>query len=116
MIFQTKTETYKKWFLREYGERKYRTINSKINSSNKVRKLILLSQEKQVPLLELDYIHCLKETPYFLFSKADTLAMGAVLFLELWHNQLNQDYSYLDQSSLINVFYGIFHECDKFKI
>lgn len=104
-----KIEMFKECYIREYGHRKYREIFSKISSSKKVANLIEQSKIKQISPNKNDYIFLLNEMPYFLFSRTDTLAMGAVFALELWHKTLNEDYYYLDEYNLDSVFKGIIY-------
>ena len=111
-----KIEIFRENYIREYGERKYRKVLSKIHSSKKIGNLIHQSQIKQLSPNKNDFLYCLNEVPFFMFSKADTLAIGAVLALELWHNTLNQDYYYLDEYNLNRVFEGIIIDCDKIKL
>jgi len=100
-------------FIREYGERKYRKVYSKVYSSNKIRNLVYQSQHKQLPPNKNDFLYCLNEIPYFIFSRADTLAMGAILALELWQTSVNQGYLFLDENKLKNLFEDIISDCDK---
>jgi len=116
MYLLNKIDRFKKRFIREYGERKYKKIYSRIYSSNKIMDLIIKSQDKQLVPLRNDYIYSLKETPYFFFSKADTLAMGAVLALEFWNITSNKNYCFLGEHELIRVFDGILWECNSIKI
>lgn len=111
-----KIEIFKENYIREYGERKYRKVLSKIHSSKKIGNLIHLSQIKQISPNKSDFLYSVKEIPFFMFSKADTLAIGAVLALELWHNTLNQEYYYLDEYNLNRVFEGIIIFCNKRKL
>jgi len=100
-------------FIREYGERKYRKVYSKVYSSNKIRNLVCQSQYKQLSPNKNDFLYCLNEIPYFIFSRADTLAMGAILAFELWQNSVNQDYLFLDENKLEKLFEDIIRDCDK---
>ncbi len=114
--FIEKINLFKESFIKEYGERKYRQISSKIDNSKKIRNLIKHSQIKQQSPNKNDFLYLLNEVPYFIFSKADTLAMGAILAFELWHNSLNKSYSFLGEDELIHVLEEIIESCDKIKL
>jgi hypothetical protein len=100
-------------FIKEYGERKYRKIFLKVHTSNKIRNLINQSLYKRMAPNKNDFLYSLNEIPFFIFSRADTLAMGALLSLELWHTTLNQNYSFLNEFELNNLFEAIIEDCDK---
>ena len=108
-----KISLFKSAFIREFGERKYRKIFTKVHTSNKIRNLIYQSQLKQLPPNKNDFLYCLNEIPYFIFSRADTLAMGAILALELWHTTINQDYLFSDEYKLNILFDDIIRDCEK---
>jgi len=111
-----KIELFKESYIREYGERKYRKILDKVQSSKKIKRLIDKSIEMRFSPNKNDYLYCLNEIPFFLFSKPDTLAIGAVLSLELWHNTVNQDFYFLDEYDLEHVFEGIINDCENIKL
>ena len=100
-------ELLKKAFIREYGERKFEKIDEKIHTSNKIKKILNLSQVKQVAPSKSDFIYATNEIPYFMFTGKDNLVLGAVLFFELWHNMYNKDYQLLGESDLNVLFTGI---------
>jgi len=113
--FTDNINDFKAAFIKEYGERKYRIIHSKISQSKKIHKLIRLSQSKQMAPNKNDFMYRLNEIPYFLFTRPDNLALGSVLALELWHNTLNTNYYFLSEYNLNNVFNGIIFDCERMK-
>lgn len=82
---------YLNYFKKEFGERKYRKIESKIFNSNKVSNLIKISKERFVVPNQNDYIPMLHEIPYFIFANRDVIAAGAILALERWNLECNCD-------------------------
>lgn len=113
--FSESVNSHREAFIREYGEKKYRQISSKIFNSKKIKKLIELSQINHITPDVHDYLNCINEIPYFIFSKPDKVSMGAIVALELWHNTLNSDYSMLEEYLLNAYLFGIKSDCQNYK-
>src|SRR5690554_5331249 len=92
-IFDRFTDSY----VREFGERKYYAIVNKIMNSNKISKLITVSKQKGLPPTSNDYLYCLNEIPYFIFSRGQTQAVGALIALQRWNDEVNS------QANMLNV-------------
>lgn len=103
-------------FQREFGERKLNTISEKIINSKKLAKLFTVSREKGLMPNQKDYLHCLHEIPYFMFSKAETLAMGALLALYRWNQECNPNHLLGDENRMQFVAQGILSECGQLKL
>ena len=100
----------------EFGKRKFEKIYHKIQTSNKISKLLFEAKQKRVVPNKKDYLHSLNEVPYFIFSKADTLALGALLALERWNNECNKIIVFADQDLLKKIACQILEECSKIKL
>lgn len=88
-----------KWaYEKAYGNRKYLKIESKINSSEKIQKLLNISRDKKLAPAAADFVYAINEIPFFIFSSSDTLALGVLLFIERWIKEVN------DQLYLLNNF------------
>jgi len=46
-----------------------------------------------------------------MFSKVDTLELGAILTFERWNDTVNINYSFLDEYSIYHTFDAILFEC-----
>jgi hypothetical protein len=104
----------KDFFQKEYGEKKFRKISEVIKTSNKIQsKIINQSVALRTAPGKNDFLYCLNEIPYFIFCKADTLEIGALLALELWHETVNSSYSYLNDFELNYIIDGIISDCNK---
>lgn len=64
---------------------------------------------------EKDFLYCLNEIPYFIFSKADTLALGGLLSLERWNSLCNSKYFIATQDNLKDIAINIIRDCNKTK-
>lgn len=107
-------EIIKKWFSGEFGKRKYLKIESKINSSKKVEKLLYLCQNTAPN--KNDFYQCIMEIPFFMFASAEKVLMGEVLALELWQTTVNRDYNLLDKESVKHLIESIRSDCDSIKL
>lgn len=77
-------------FIREFGQRKFDKIYDKIHSSNKVREFIIKSKRLGLAPYLTHNIELLNEIPYFIFSRGQTMAIGALILLEKWDQEVNQ--------------------------
>jgi hypothetical protein len=97
-------EEIKEWYIREFGQRKYLKIESKVKGSKKIQKLLYLCQS--VAPNKNDFYQCVMEMPYFMIAKADTILIGEIIAFEIWHNTVNKDFNYLDKYEFIKAFTG----------
>ena len=87
-------------YAREFGERKLKKIIYKVGTSKKVEGFISESKFNRVPP-HFDYIiQMLNEIPYFIFSRGQTLVVGAMLALQKWDEEVNMDNSILSEEEL----------------
>lgn len=105
-----------KEYLTDFGRLKFDKIQNKILTSKKVSNLIQLSFQKRIAPSKNDYLYCLNEIPYFMFSKAETLALGALLFLERWNKECNSELHLLNDDTLKNIVTNILIDCKKLKM
>src|SRR5690606_27886793 len=63
-------------YIREFGERKFKTVLDKIMTSNKISGLISTAKYKGVPPGSKDFLYCINEIPYFIFSRGQTQAVA----------------------------------------
>ncbi len=76
-------------YIREFGERKFDAVFEKIMTSNKISGLISTAKYKGLPPGSMDFLHCLNEIPYFIFSRGQTQAVAALVALQRWNNEVN---------------------------
>lgn len=108
-------EDYFETFSIEFGKRKFEKIYRKVFTSNKISNLIFISNQSMVPPNKNDFLYSLNEIPFFIFSKADTLALGALLALERWNIECNKNLNLLDTDDLKNTAVKILIDCKKLK-
>lgn len=97
------------YYIREHGEIKLRKIFQKIMTSNKVSGLISKARYMNIVPGSKDYLACLNEIPYFLFSKPVTIAVGALFALQRWNTEVNSQSFLLDDYGLHQRAMGILH-------
>lgn len=107
---------FAKNFQTEFGMIKYDKIYDTIHTSNKISNLIDLSRQKKAVPNQKDYLHCLNTIVYFVFSKAETLAMGSLIALERWNRECNQELHLADDYKLDIIAEGILRECAQTKL
>jgi len=87
-------------YIREFGERKFKTVLDKIMTSNKISGLISTAKYKRVPPGSKDFLYYLNEIPYFIFSRGQTQAVAALIALQRWNEEVNSQQYLLSEDSL----------------
>lgn len=100
MDYEEILELFFSYYIKQYGEIKFKTILDKVMTSNKISGLISTARYKNVPPGYNDILYCLNEIPYFIFSRGQTQAVAALIALERWNNEVNSTLYLLDQSGL----------------
>lgn len=111
MKFEETLNDFIKDFAREYGEKKVRDVIAKVEKAKTVEKALKQLKQLRTYPRAGDAIATVMNMPYFMFAKKLTVALGAVLFLELWNNYDNHNNKYLDDSGLYMIFRKILYEC-----
>lgn len=113
--FNDRVDAFKNDYIREYGERKYRKVHTKVKGSRIINNLIVKSGKMQLAPNHKDFIQTLNGVKYFIFSKPITFVLGAVLALELWNETNNRDNYLLDEYGLNFILDGILNYGGKMK-
>jgi len=87
-------------YIREFGERKFKTVLDKVMTSNKISGLISTAKYKEVPPGSKDFLYCLNEIPYFIFSRGQTQAVAALIALQRWNEEVNSQQFLLSEEGL----------------
>lgn len=87
-------------YIREFGERKYKNIHFRVMTSKKISKLLDVSKSKNVGPNHKDFLYCINEIPYFIFSRGQTQAIAALLALERWNEEVNSQQYLLPKEGL----------------
>tara|TARA_R110002126_G_scaffold142546_5_gene288463 strand:- start:21359 stop:21691 length:333 start_codon:yes stop_codon:yes gene_type:complete len=91
---------FKNSFIKDYGRIKYDEIYEKISCSRHLQRGMRISKSKGLPLLAGDFL-TIGGSHAGLFGKKSTRIMGALVALELWHNELNYEFQLASTSLLI---------------
>lgn len=87
-------------YIREFGERKFKTVFDKIMTSNKISGLISTARYRRVAPGSKDYLYCINEIPYFIFCKGQTQAAAALIALHRWNEEVNSSQYLLNAEGL----------------
>lgn len=107
----TFSETYSKYieyYSYQYGQSKIEEVKKKIQNSNTIKKLFEESRIRQGVLTGKDYIIAMNSITYFIFSKKETLILGALIALKLWDENINSFYHLASEDRLTQITYKIF--------
>jgi len=115
MTYEELLEDYLETFAIEFGKRKYEKVFRKVQTSSKISNLIYLSNQKMIVPNKNDFLYSLNEIPFFIFSKAETLALGGLLGLERWNQECNSRLYLADNKTLKEIAINILNDCKKLK-
>ena len=116
LTYEELLEDFLQEYFTEYGRQKFEKVHRKIKTSKKISSLIYLSEQKMgVPTKE-DYLYSLNEVPFFLVSKAETMALGGLLALERWNQECNQRLYLANDDDLKDIAIRILNHCKKLKV
>ncbi len=87
-------------YIREFGERKFKTILDKIMTSNKISGLISTAKYKGIAPGSKDFLYSLNEIPYFILSRGQTQAVAALIALQRWNDEVNSQQFLLTEAGL----------------
>ena len=115
LSYEELIEDYFETFLIEFGKRKFEKIHRKVFTSNKISNLIFISNQRMIAPNINDFLYSINEIPFFIFSKSETLALGALLALERWNLECNKNLNLIDKDELKNTAVKILIDCKKLK-
>ncbi len=87
-------------YIREFGDSKFKTVLDKVMTSNKISGLISTVKYKEVAPGSKDFLYCLNEIPYFIFSRGQTQALAALIALQRWNEEVNSQQFLLNDEGL----------------
>ena len=91
LTFEHLMDEIKPFFKKEYGEKKFNTIHSKITESTRISKFLTDSSIRRLPPGTDDYLIVINEITYFIFCfNRDTRMMASLLVLERWYYEVNE--------------------------
>ncbi|MDB9247157.1 hypothetical protein PN652_18100, partial [Odoribacter splanchnicus] len=83
-------------------------VKRKIQNSNTVKKLFEESRIRRGVLTGKDYVIAMNSITYFMFSKKETIILGALIALRLWNETINSFYYLASEDRLAQITYKIF--------
>lgn len=109
-------ESYLIEYKKSFGEIKFNKILEKVQNSEKIKRLIIHTLVNRLTITPTVILATLNELPYFMFSKAETLATGAILVLIWWVTEVNETIYIATDEELKNIAYFIIKRCNNLKI
>ena len=90
--FSETYSNYLEYYKYHYGQSKIDEVKRKIQNSNTVKKLFEESRIRRGVLTGKDYVIAMNSITYFMFSKKETIILGALIALKLWNETINSFY------------------------
>jgi len=116
LSYQEIYEDFINEYLVNYGKIKYEKVYNKIYTSEKISKLILYSSASKLVPNAKDYLYTINSIPFFMISKADTIALGCLMSLERWNIECNNKYKLANEFILKDIISRILKECLKLEL
>ena len=106
--FSETYSNYLEYYKYHYGQSKIDEVKRKIQNSNTVKKLFEESRIRRGVLTGKDYVIAMNSITYFMFSKKETIILGALIALRLWNETINSFYYLASEDRLAQITYKIF--------
>ena len=108
--FSETYSNYLEYYKYHYGQSKMDEVKRKIQNSNTVKKLFEESRIRRGVLTGKDYVIAMNSITYFMFSKKETIILGALIALKLWNETINSFYYLASEDRLAQIAYKIFRK------
>ena len=102
--FSETYSNYLEYYKYHYGQSKIDEVKRKIQNSNTVEE----SRIRRGVLTGKDYVIAMNSITYFMFSKKETIILGALIALRLWNETINSFYYLASEDRLAQIAYKIF--------
>lgn len=102
-------------YKREFGEKKYKDILTKVATSDKISGLISTLRYNNLVPSHKEIVYCINEIPFFIFSRNLTQAVGCLLTLQRWHEEVNEHSNQFTYGELRAVAIMLLEECKQFQ-
>lgn len=99
----------------EFGTIKVNEIINKVNSSGKVSKFLFEAKRINLRLGTEDFLGCIHASSSFIFSKAESISIAAIILLKKWDYEIGKPNAISDNVFLNKRFFSILDKCDCFK-
>lgn len=113
--FDRLIEFYLDFFMKNYGQKKGEEIAKKLESSGKLSRFILKTSGVNYQPTAYNYLEILHSSTSFMFLKAESMSMSAVLFMLKWFGHVGLPNKIADEVYLKKTFFEILYRCSKFK-
>src|SRR5687767_9052054 len=91
---------YKDYYIFKHSQAKFNRIEEKIRGSTRLISLNNESKSKRLAPSATDFAARLHELTYFIFSGKETTAMGELIAIKIWNDQINSDYKLCNERDL----------------
>lgn len=82
-------QAFKSYYVAKYGSNKFEKLYDSVANSDRIRNLFRITVTERIAPSGTDFISMILELRYFIIAKNETRAMGAVVALRFWNEQVN---------------------------
>lgn len=115
VAFDLLWETFRQFYINEFGESKTIQIINKVHDSNKARKFLEETFKKKVRPGTDDFLIVIHSSTSFIFSKAEDVSLAGSFLLWKWNDRIGILLGISNDYFLNKVFFSLLDKCDKLK-
>ena len=87
-------------YKKEFGDRRFRKLNSEINEAKRFKKFIEISLDQILLPNPADFYNCILNNIKYSFAGKTKLIVLALLLLKKWNEEVNNKYDLLNENDL----------------
>ena len=99
MLYEEMVEDYLNKFILDHGQIKFHEVAKKLLTSKTVKSFLIITASSPVPTYN-NIVSTVMNIPYFGFGKKTTIALGSVMLLQTWNEEINKSRNLLHDFEL----------------
>jgi hypothetical protein len=103
------------FYRNDFGGLKFKEVYDKVNSSNKIKKLLSNAKRDRIRLGTDDYLLTIHSSSSFTFAKPETIFFASIMILSKWEDEVGTPNNISDDVYMNTMFFRLLSKCDKFK-
>lgn len=103
-------KAFRAYYTSQYGVDKYETLFNKVSTSVKLSQLFGESIRMRITPSVKDYIITMATSPFFIFAKSETRALGVIIAIRLWDERVNKAFGLANQAELDQKTRSVFEQ------
>jgi len=111
MIYEEQVENFFENYILDFGQVKFHDVAKKLLTSNSVKRFLAITSTSQYAPNHNDIVGTVMNIPYFGFGKKTTIALGGVMLMHTWNEEINKQRELLNPMELCLLMEQIIKKC-----